>query len=411
MRRGAKVSPGEPAGEGLRRRCVSTCPLKLVAEGAVPLIDFEHGWNAGGWYVGAALYELVGGRPAMWVFAWSVLTGPVLAYGAVAVAGVRLRLAAPVVFAAVALATLLSLPAHGKYALPALWFAVLLPVPGRSRRTELVLRAAAAFLTLWLHVELAFFLCAGTAAFDLVAARGLSLRDRLGRVGALAVGGSVAVASEIVLFAALGLSPGEVSRQVLLGQAETFPGNQFSWDLWQPQYFLLLLYPTAILLPFVPAVWRPTSPATRLAVLLTVCLATIPIRRVGLPHTSAVSTLLVFQWVLIVADLQRNRGYDGDQRQQSAASGQDDGLPARHDPHVRWEAGRRTAGPVLAAGVALGALWAIGLLALGFTTHSFAPVALMVLACVATAELGRLDRHLWFSRARQPSCSPCPWPL
>lgn len=82
------------------------------------------------------MYELVGGRPALWTFVWLVLTGPVLAYTAVAVAGLRLGLRRGVVFGGVALASLLSSPAHGKYALPALWFAVLLPVrdaPGVPR--------------------------------------------------------------------------------------------------------------------------------------------------------------------------------------------------------------------------------------------------------------------------------------
>lgn len=222
---------------------------------------------------------------------------------------------------------------------------------------------------LWLHVELAVLLCAGTAAFDLLGSpRSRPLRVRLQSTAALAVGGALAVASELAFFAAQGLHPGEVSRQVFVGQSETFPDNHFGWDLCEPRDPLLLIYPTAVLLPFVPAVWRRMSGATRLAVLLTLCLATIPIRRVGVPHAAAVSTLLVFGWVLILVDVHRAR------------------------PRPVWPLAR----PALAAaGLVGGGLGATVVLALGFGTASFAPVVTMVLACLLVAAAGQRHDLLW----------------
>lgn len=347
---------------------------KLVAEGSTPLIDFEHGWNAGGWYVGALLYRLTGGDAALWTFVWLVITGPVVAYTLVALAGIRLGLKTGVAFAAVVIAQLLSMPAHGKYAIPPLWMVILLPVAGvagASQRRAVIARFAVVFVTLWLHVELAVLLSAGTAAYDLFGARGVALRARIQRVGALMVGGITAIISELLFFAAKGLGPGEVSRQVFLGQTEIFP-EQYGFQLFKPAFFLLLIYPTAILLPFVPALWRRMGDATRFVVLLTVCLSIIPIRRVGLPHTSAVSTLLVFQYVLIARDLH--------------ASG--------------WRPRWAGANPVKAGvGLLLGGAWAALTVGIGFTADSFLPVAVMIALCLVAVLASRRAELLWASTA------------
>jgi hypothetical protein len=34
-----------------------------TADGALPLVDFQHGWNAGGWWVGSVLYRIADGSP------------------------------------------------------------------------------------------------------------------------------------------------------------------------------------------------------------------------------------------------------------------------------------------------------------------------------------------------------------
>src|SRR5215207_5124514 len=59
---------------------------KRTAAGDLPLVDFQHGWNTGGWWVGAALYRLADGSPNVFWFLWAHVSGRMLASSAVAVA-------------------------------------------------------------------------------------------------------------------------------------------------------------------------------------------------------------------------------------------------------------------------------------------------------------------------------------
>lgn len=110
------------------------------------------------------LDRLADGSPNVFRFLFAYLSGRALAFSALAVAVWRLRRPAAliaVVGIGSAMWTAMG-PPNGKYTIPALWLLVLLPADRlRSRRRlDLCLHGGIAFVTLWLHVELAVLLSA-----------------------------------------------------------------------------------------------------------------------------------------------------------------------------------------------------------------------------------------------------------
>ena len=283
---------------------------KRTAAGDLPLVDFQHGWNTGGWWVGAALYRLADGSPNVFWFLWAHVSGRMLASSAVAVAVWRLR-RPPALIAAVGLGSVVwvaATPPNGKYAIPALWVLALLPTESlRSRRrVDLLVHAAVACVTFWLHVELALLLSAGVGFFELVGNRWDPLVTRIQRVVALGVGIAAGVALELAFYALHGVPVSTVNDFVLLGQASSFP-EQYGWMMSRPTSVPEALFPLLVLGPFVPVVWRRASPETRLAACLSLATAIVGIRRHDPPHLGAVSTLFVFTGVLLADDVHRSR--------------------------------------------------------------------------------------------------------
>lgn len=344
---------------------------RMTARGAVPLIDFEHGWNAGAWYVGALLYALAGGSATVWAFLREHLFGTFLTGAALLAAGWRLRLPGPwLVGTALAFLWLVKVP-HGKYALPALWLLTLLPV-GRTGRgwPALALRAGAAAVTFWSHVELALVLTAGVALFDLVGARHVPLRTRLARAGAGPVGLVAALLAQAGVFAALGLPPGELVRQLLADPSRVDVQFHFGYPLLAPPDLRTLLYPASLVLPFVPALWRRLRDPTRLVALLHLSQALIAIRRTDPSHVAAAGTLLALLAVLAAFDLR-------------SARAPDHAVP--RDPLAR------------AAAAALGAAWFTAAVAVGFRVEALAAAGGLTLLCLAGVAAGRRGDATWAS--------------
>jgi hypothetical protein len=338
-----------------------------TADGALPLVDFQHGWNAGGWWIGSVLYRIADGSPNVFAFLFEHVTGRILAFSALAIAVWRLNRSTALIAvvgigsAAWAAAT----PPHGKYAIPALWLLALLPTPSmrRSRRLYLLIHVVLAFVTLWLHVELAVLLAAGVGLFELFGVERDPLRARLERVGALGAGLVLGVASEFAFYAARGVSVSTVNDFVFGGQTSGFH-QQYGWSLSGPTSSPAALFALLVLAPFVPALWRRAAPETRLAACLSLATAIIAIRRHDPQHVAAVSTLFVFTGALLADDVHRSR------------------LP------VEQPRQRGNPGLVLAAGCA----WAGVLVFVGFEVESLlAGAALMAGAAVATLASRRGD--------------------
>ena len=337
---------------------------KRTAEGDLPLVDFQHGWNAGGWWVGAGLYRLANRSPNVFWFLWAHVTGRMLASSAMAVAVWRLR-RPPALIAAVGLGSVVwvaATPPNGKYAIPALWLLALLPTDSlRSRRgVDLLVHAAVACVTFWLHVELAVLLSAGVGFFELVGNRRDPLVARIQRIGALGVGIAVGVALELAFYAAHGVPVATVNEFVLLGQTSAFP-QQYGWMMSRPTSVPEALFPLLVLGPFVPLVWRRASPETRLAACLSLATAITGIRRHDPPHMAAVATLFVFTGVMLADDVHRSRA------------------------RVLWP-------PRRAAFTLVGCAWAGAVVFAAFETDSLlAAVALMAGAAIAVLASHRGD--------------------
>jgi hypothetical protein len=280
-----------------------------TAKGDLPLVDFQHGWNAGGWWVGAVLYRLADGSPNVFAFLFEHVFGRILAFSALAAAVWRLPRSAGLI-AAVGIGSAAWAavgPPNAKYAIPALWVFSLLPTPAvRRSRRGLVLYAGVALLTFWLHVELAVLLSAGVGFFELFGAERERWRDRVERVGALGVGLALGLASEVAFYAAHGVSPSTVNDFVLGGQTGVYP-QQYGWSLSAPAAAPAALFLLFVLGPFVPLLWRRASPEVRLAACLSLATAIVALRRDDHQHVAAVSTLFVFTGVLLVDDLRRGR--------------------------------------------------------------------------------------------------------
>ncbi len=143
---------------------------KMTAEGAVPLVDFEHGWNAGSWWLTSLLYRLARGDPDVFELLHQTVFGSILVLVLVVTIAVRLRWSPAVIALAAALAVMVANPPTLKYAFPVLWVALLLPNSRLGEgRAGIACCAIAAFVLMWIHVELALLLAAGTGAYDLLA--------------------------------------------------------------------------------------------------------------------------------------------------------------------------------------------------------------------------------------------------
>lgn len=332
---------------------------RLTAEGAVPIRDFEHGWNWLGWVLGGVLYRSVGGNATWWMFAWLHLTAQLLAGLAVLAVAWRLRLGAAWILGLFASWMWLTTVVNGKYAIPALWLLVLLPVGVLSRgRAPAVARLLIAAVTFWAHVELAVMLTGGVVLYDLLGQRALPRRSRLVRAAAAPAGLLAALAVQAAVYQQLGVPPGDLVEFLLVARGATVEGTNFGYPLFAPLDLRMLLYPLSLLLPLVPAVWRRLSEPTRLAALLHLGMSLTAIRKPDGPHLASAATLLAVVAVLAVRDL----------------------LAAR--PTTVRATGRRPTVPP----VVIGALWFALALAVGFLWHHLlAPVGL-----VAVAMLGPL---------------------
>jgi hypothetical protein len=326
---------------------------RITAEGAIPLIDFEHGWNTASWYWNAGLYLLARGNPTLWAFLWGPVTGALLAGLLLLAVARRLRLEAAWVASLVPGWVLLTHVPHHKYATAMGWLLALLPVGlGRRDGAALALRLGVPATVLWFHVELAVLLAAGTALFDLFGDTDVAWRARIGRAAAVGGGLAIGLGSQLATYAGLGLAPGEVVDQILLGQTGTYDLH-FGYLLGNPQTFRVLVYPATLVLPFVPLVWRRLATPTRLVAFLHLSLALIPIRRPGDGHVASAATLLGVLAVLAARDLCRARGVTLDRRV----------LPA-------------------VAGLAVGGLWFAAAIAAGFRITSLAAIVALTLSCL-----------------------------
>jgi len=281
---------------------------QLTAQGAVPHVDFQHGWNSGSFYLGAALYHLVTGNAAVWIYLFEVVTASVAAGVALLVTGWRLRLAGVWLLTLLVAWLWLTHVPNGKYAIPLLWFASLLPVGALNRRVPpVVARAVLGAATFWLHVELAVLLAAGVAMYDLFAARGLDLRQRAWRAAAAPIGIAAALTAQLAVYqVSAGLPPAELLALLFAGPAEVFDEAHFGYPLFSPETFRSLVYPVSLVVPFAPLVWRRLSAPTRMAALLHLSMALIAIRRTDEGHVAAASTMLVVVAVLAAWDIHRS---------------------------------------------------------------------------------------------------------
>ncbi len=280
-----------------------------TARGAIPIIDFEHGWNVLGWYVGAAMFLLVGGNPGLYAWMWHYVSALFLAAIAILAIGRRLRLTAPWLLALAVAQFILTNPPNGKYAIPSLWLLALLPV-GRWRTgpRAIAVRAVLGALTILMHVDLTIMLVTGLAAFELFGRRDQDLRDRLVLAAAAPVGALVAFAGQVVVYDLLGMSPRALIDFVVLDRSNTVPGKNFGYHLLKPRVLEQWLYPATLFLPVIPAVWRRVSDPTRLAIALHLSMSLTTIRKADPSHTWGAATLMAVVLVLVAHDLWRQRG-------------------------------------------------------------------------------------------------------
>ncbi|MDQ4111035.1 MAG: hypothetical protein M3306_08040, partial [Actinomycetota bacterium] len=227
---------------------------KITAHGAIPLVDFEHGWNAGSFWVNAALYAIAGGSPTIWYFLWGRLLGAGLGAVLAAAIGLRLRLH-PAVMIGLALGVLLlATPLHIKYTICLLWVFVLLPTGWLESRPRLATAARVLLpaLVFWQYVELAVLLTGASGLFELFARRSAPWRTRILNCVQLAGGFVLGLLVQAVAYKVLwGLSFADFNRQVILGQTETHEGSQYAvWNFFDlptesGRFFILALYPFA----------------------------------------------------------------------------------------------------------------------------------------------------------------------
>ena len=323
-----------------------------TAQGAVPVRDFEHGWNVLSWYYLAFFYVVSFGQASLWAFLWGTAAGPLLAGAVLLVLGRRHGLPALWILGLTAAILLVSDVPNGKYALPALWLFALRP-GGRlgAGRAALVGRFLLAGVVVLSHIELALMLCLGTALYDVLGARGLSLGMRAARVAALAAGGLLFFAGQVAVYARLGVSPGDLISFLILERAGvSSAATAYDGSLLLPENLLGAFFPASLVVSFVPALWRRLSDTTRLTASLHLALGLIAIRKPDEGHLGAATTLLALLGVLVAWDLTR---------------GQD-----------RIPLPRLTAGRLAAA--ALGAAWLVGTVLAGFSAGSIVALPLLL---------------------------------
>lgn len=354
---------------------------EITADGAIPLVDFEHGWNAGSFWVNAALYAIAGGSPTIWYFLWGRLLGAGLGAVLAAAIGLRLRLH-PAVMVALALGViLLSTPLHIKYTICLLWVFVLLPTGRLESRPRLAatVRVLLPALVFWQYVELAVLLTGAAGLFELVARRGVRWRTRIVNCLQLAGGFLLGLVVEAAAYRFLwGLSFADFNRQVILGQTKTHEGSQYAaWNFFDlptesGRSVILALYPFALLLPFVPLVWQRVSDSTRLVALAGLVLVVVPIRRVDNPHTTTVSALVLAAVVLAVAELYERRT-----------------SPSLAPPEpLGGGLSKPTRSALVLLLAAAGGAWAAATLWIGFGVQSMLGGVLLVALAIAGATLG-----------------------
>jgi hypothetical protein len=333
-----------------------------TARGAIPIIDFEHGWNWLGWYAGAVLWWLARGSATVWMWLWQEVTAGLLAGLAVLAIAWRLRLSAAWILGLAVSWLWLTDVVNGKYAIPTLWLLAVLPV-GRLTRgwAPVAVRFALAGVTLWAHVDLAVMLSAGVALYDLFGARGLTRRERGLRVGALAAGGLVAFALQLAVYATLGMGPAALIRFLVLDRSATDPAQHFGYPLLDPTGLRSLAYPLTLVLGFAPLVWRRLSEPTRVAVMLHLAMALTAIRKPDTPHIAAASTLLAVVVVLAVRDLFA-------------------GARPLPEPTPGWQA---------ALGLLGGVVWFALAIVVGFTTTTLLAAAALAAVCLAGVAMAR----------------------
>lgn len=323
-----------------------------TAQGAVPVRDFEHGWNVLSWYYLAVFYVVSFGQASLWAFLWGTAAGPLLAGAVLLVLARRHGLPAGWILGLTAAILLVSDVPNGKYALPALWLFALRP-GGRlgAGRAALLGRFLLAGVVVLSHIELALMLCLGTALYDVLGARGLSLVMRAARVAALAAGGLLFFAGQLAVYAGLGISPSDLISFLIIDRAGvSSAATAYDGSLLLPANLLGAVFPASLVVPFVPALWRRLSDTTRLTAGLHLALGLIAIRKPDEGHLGAATTLLALLGVLVAWDLMR-----GGHR-----------LPLP----------RPTAGRVAAA--VLGAAWLVGTVLAGFSAGSILALPLLL---------------------------------
>ncbi len=340
---------------------------RATADGAVPLVDFEHGWNTLRCYLSAGLYRLVGGNATAWVFLWG-RGGFILAGIATLIIAWRARLSARWIAGLTGVWIVLTHVPHNKYAVPAVWAAVLLPaddrVPLSVRRA---LRVGAAATVFWAHVELAVLLAIGTAMFDVVGRRDGDLRERVLTGLHAPLGVVVGMASQVAVYAMLGLAPSAFLEQAVGAWTVTEFGPLFGYPFLAPFTIRMALLPIALLVPFVPLVWRRLQDPARFLAMCTLALSLIAIRRPGDGHTAAAGTLIAVMLVLAARDLSGRWAEVSDEVMTSV----------RRPAAIAW--------------VVLGIGWyAVGLQA-GFNVSSLIAIVALTMVCLS----GALAERMW----------------
>ena len=341
---------------------------RITAEGAIPLIDFEHGWNSASWYYNALLYLIAGGNPTLWAWLWGPVMGPLFAGVLLLAVARRLRLEPMMVAVLLAVWVTVTHIPHYKYATAMFWLLVLLPV-GAARRDglALALRLVVPAVVLWFHVELAILLGAGTAMFDLFGDRDTVPRTRLIRGVAVGAGLLAGLAAQLAVYAGLGVPPAEVLRQILFDQTGTYQLH-FGYLLGNPDTWRVLVYPASLVVPFVPVVWRRLATSTRFVALLHLSMALIPIRRPGDGHVASAATLLAVVGVLVAYDLARAR-------------------------NVRLAAPRLR----IVGGAAAGAVWFSAAIYAGFRIESLLAIVALTLLCLVGVAVAWGGDRPWMS--------------
>jgi hypothetical protein len=281
---------------------------RLTAQGELPFRDFEHGWNAGTWYVGAALYYLTGGNQYIWLQVWGVVI-PAVATGAVGYLWLRRRGVGGLAGAVTVTAVMALVPAqNAKYALPILALVVL----DESRRRwpewfPLSVGVTLAVLVV-LQVEIAIMLLGAVGLFTAITSRldgdrwRRTVRDTTVVLAAGVGAIMVALALEAGLFRLAGLGFQSFLDQALFDQGDVHE-EQYGWSLFMPPGALAGIAVLLVGVPLVPGVLRRTGAAARLAACASLAILVIGIRRTDPAHFQVALNLAPFALVLAFHDL------------------------------------------------------------------------------------------------------------